>query len=104
MIYALLGIAAAFCAYIQWGDEIPIPNFDHDINKKEAKYIHEVNKKAEKEKFERAKLNRNPSGYMTVEEYELLSTPKDRRQSKLISLKHLFLLIWYTSLNHLIKL
>ena len=49
MIYALLGIAAAFCAYIQWGDEIPIPNFDHDINKKEAKYIHEVNKKAEKE-------------------------------------------------------
>ena len=50
MIYALLGIAAAFCAYIQWGDEIPIPNFDHDINKKEAKYIHEVNKKAEKEK------------------------------------------------------
>ena len=78
MIYALLGIAAAFCAYIQWGDEIPIPNFDHDINKKEAKYIHEVNKKAEKEKFERAKLNRNPSGYMTVEEYELLSTPKDR--------------------------
>ena len=78
MIYALLGIAAAFCAYIQWGDEIPIPNFDHDINKKEAKYIHEVNKKAEKEKFERAKLNRNPSGYMTIEEYELLSTPKDR--------------------------
>lgn len=78
MIYALLGIAAAFCAYIQWGDEIPIPNFDKDINKKEAKYIHDVNKKAEKEKFEKAKLNRNPSGYMTVEEYELLSTPKDR--------------------------
>lgn len=78
MIPALLAIAAAFCAYIQWGDEIPIPNFDKDINKKEAKYIHDVNKKAEKEKFERAKLNRNPSGYMTVEEYELLSIPKDR--------------------------
>ena len=78
MIYALLGIAAAFCAYIQWGDEIPIPHFDNDMNKKEAKYIHNVNKEAEKEKFQRAKLNRNPSGYMTVEEYELLSTPKDR--------------------------
>ena len=78
MIYALLGIAAAFCAYIQWGDEIPIPNFDKDVNKKEAKYILNVNKRAEKEKFEKAKLNRHPSGYMTVEEYELLSTPKDR--------------------------
>lgn len=78
MIYALLGIVAAFCAYIQWGDEIPIPHIDKDVTKQEAKYIHNVNKKEEKEKFERAKLNRNPSGYMTVEEYELLSTPKDR--------------------------
>ena len=25
MLYALLGIAAAFCAYIQWGEEIPVP-------------------------------------------------------------------------------
>ena len=77
MIYALLAIAAAFCAYIQWGDEIPLPNFD-DANQKEAKYIHKVNKKAEKEKFERTKLNRHPSGFMTVEEYEQLSAPKDR--------------------------
>ena len=77
MIYALLAIAAAFCAYIQWGDEIPMPNFD-DLNQKEAKYIHNVNKKAEKEKFERTKLNRHPSGFMTVEEYEQLSAPKDR--------------------------
>lgn len=78
MIYALLGIAAAFCAYIQWGDEIPVPHFDKDMTKKEAKYIHNVNKREEKEKFKRAKLERNPSGYMTVEEYELLSAPKDR--------------------------
>lgn len=78
MIYALLGIAAAFCAYIQWGDEIPVPHIDKDMTKKEAKYIHNVNKREEKEKFKRAKLERNPSGYMTVEEYELLSVPKDR--------------------------
>lgn len=78
MIYALLGIAAAFCAYIQWGDEIPVPHIDKDMTKKEAKYIHNVNKREEKEKFKRAKLERNPSGYMTVEEYELLSAPKDR--------------------------
>ncbi len=78
MIYVLLGIAAAFCAYIQWGDEIPLPNFDKDVTKKEAKYIHNVNKQEEKDKFKRAKLNRNPSGYMTMEEYEILSAPKDR--------------------------
>ena len=76
MIYALLGIAAAFCAFIQWGDEIPMPH--GDLNKKEAKYVHNVHKQEEKDKFEKVKLDRNPSGYMTVEEYELLSTPKDR--------------------------
>ena len=76
MIYALLGIAAAFCAYIQWGDEIPLPH--GDVNKKEMKYVHNVNKQEEKKKFEKTKQSRNPSGYMTVEEYELLSTPKDR--------------------------
>ncbi len=76
MIYALLGIAAAFCAFIQWGDEIPMPH--GDVNKKEAKYIHNVNKQEEKEKYEKAKLEKNPSGYMTVEEYEILSAPKDR--------------------------
>lgn len=78
MIYALLGIAAALCAYIQWGDEIPIPHIDKDMTKKEAKYVHNVNKKEEKEKFNRAKTERKPTGYMTVEEYELLSAPKDR--------------------------
>lgn len=76
MIYGLLGIVAAFCAYIQWGDEIPLPNMD--FNKKEAKYILNVNKAEEKEKFEKAKLYREPTGYMTIEEYEELSIPKDR--------------------------
>lgn len=76
MIYALLGIAAAFCAFIQWGDEIPLPH--GDVNKKEAKYIHNVQIQEEKQKYEKKVMDRNPSGYMTVEEYELLSTPKDR--------------------------
>jgi len=76
MIYALLGIAAAFCAFIQWGDEIPLPH--GDVNKKEAKYIHNVQKQEEKEKYEKRVMDRNQSGYMTVEEYELLSAPKDR--------------------------
>ena len=83
MLYALLGIVAAFCAYIQWGDEIPLPQIDKDQNKKEAKYIHNVNKREEKEKYERAKLERNPTGYMTLAEYELLSAPKDRMQEEI---------------------
>jgi hypothetical protein len=49
-----------------------------DVNKQEAKYIYSVQKQEEKEKYEKRVLDRNPSGYMTVEEYELLSTPKDR--------------------------
>lgn len=76
MIYALLGIAAAFCAFIQWGDEIPLPH--GDVNKKEAKYVHNVQKQEEKQKYEKRVMDLTPSGYMTVEEYELLSTPKDR--------------------------
>ena len=76
MIYALLGIAAAFCAFIQWGDEIPLPH--GDVNKKEAKYINNVHKQDEKEKYEKKVLARTPSGYMTLEEYEQLSAPKDR--------------------------
>lgn len=78
MLYALLGVAAAFCAFIQWGDEIPVPYIDKNQTKQEAKYIHQVNKREEKEKYERAKLNRTPSGYMTVEEYEELSAPRIR--------------------------
>lgn len=76
MIPALLAIAAAFCAYIQWGDEVHLPH--RDVNKKEAKYVHNINKQEEKEKYERKLMARTPSGYMTVEEYEQLSTPKDR--------------------------
>ncbi len=84
MIYVLLGIAAAFCAYIQWGDEIPVPYVDKDINKKEAKYILNVNKQEEKEKYKKAVLKRRTtSGYMTVEEYEQLSAPKDRMQTEI---------------------
>ena len=76
MIYALIGIAAAFCACIQWGDEIPMPH--GDVNKKEAKYEFKVAKQEEKEKYQRKKLEKTPSGYMTVEEYNILSAPKDR--------------------------
>ena len=75
MISALMSVATAFCAFIQWGEDAFLPN--NDSNKKEIKYVHNVKKQEEKEKFERKIMNRTPSGYMTVEEYELLSVPKD---------------------------
>ncbi len=84
MIYALLGIAAAFCAYIQWGDEIPVPFIDKDVNKQEAKYVLNVNKQEEKEKYKKAVLKRRTTtAYMTVEEYEQLSAPKDRMETEI---------------------
>ena len=49
MIPVLLGIAAAFCACIQWGDEVHLPH--QDYNKKEAKYELQVKKHDEKEKY-----------------------------------------------------
>ena len=70
-----MSVATAFCAFIQWGEDAILPN--NDSNKKEIKYVHNVKKQEEKEKFERKIMNRTPSGYMTVEEYELLSVPKD---------------------------
>ena len=45
---------------------------------REAEYIHNVLKQEEKEKYERKKLDYKPSGYMTVEEYEALSTYRDK--------------------------
>lgn len=86
MIYALIGIAAAFCACIQWGDEIPMPH--GDVNKKEAKYEFKVAKQEEKEKYQRKKLEKTPSGYMTVEEYNILSAPKDRMTMEVEIPKH----------------
>lgn len=44
----------------------------------EAEYLKRVEKDRIKEEYGRKIMNRKPSGYMTVEEYELLSQPKDK--------------------------
>ena len=49
-----------------------------DAREREAEYVHNVLKEEEKEKYERKKFNYKPSGYMTVEEYEALSTYQDK--------------------------
>lgn len=45
----------------------------------EAEYLHKIEKQEIKEDYERKKRNMKPSGYMTMEEYEMLSAPKDKK-------------------------
>ncbi len=49
-----------------------------DVREKEADHIHKVQKKDEKTKYEKRVFERVPSGYMTMDEYNSLSTPKDK--------------------------
>lgn len=58
--------------------DISLPSFGKkDPREKEIKYLHNVQKQEEKDKFQKAKFNLKPSGYMTVEDYEALSAPKN---------------------------
>lgn len=52
--------------------------FKGDARQQEMRYVHELQKQEAKEKYEKRVLEKNPSGFMTVEEYELLSAPKDK--------------------------
>lgn len=52
--------------------------FKGDAREQEMRYIHNLQKQEVKENHERKVLDREPSGFMTVEEYELLSAPKDK--------------------------
>lgn len=53
------------------------------IRKKKLKYLYKIQKEDAKEEYGRKKNNRTPSGYMTVEEYEMLSAPKDKTQAEI---------------------
>ena len=50
----------------------------------EAEYLHNVKKEEVKEQYEREKKNLTPSGFMTMEEYEMLSAPKDKTQEEIL--------------------
>lgn len=54
-----------------------------DAREREAEYVHKVLKEEEKEKYDRKKYNYKPSGYMTVDEYEALSTYKNKTEDKI---------------------
>ena len=57
--------------------------FAKSYTEKEAKYLYKIQKEDAKEEYGRKKNNRTPSGYMTVEEYEMLSAPKDKTQAEI---------------------
>ena len=48
-----------------------------DARQKEARYLHNIKKEEVKEQYKRKVFNYNPSGFMTVEEYEALSEYKE---------------------------
>lgn len=76
-LFTVAFCCSAVCSYAFNAVDISLPSFgSKDVREKEIKYVQNVQKEEEKEKFKRAKFNLNPSGYMTVEEYEALSTPK----------------------------
>lgn len=57
--------------------------FKGDAREQEMRYIHNLQKQEVKEKHERKILDQEPSGFMTVEEYELISAPKDKTTEKI---------------------
>lgn len=52
--------------------------FKKDYRTKNAEYLYGIQKQEEKDRFEKQKMDRTPSGFMTVEEYEMLSAPIDK--------------------------
>lgn len=81
MIYALVVIVAGLFAFIYAGDDFPKP--PKDAQKREAQYIRDVKKQDAKEEYERAKQDKYPSGFMTMEEYNKISAPKDKMAEKI---------------------
>lgn len=63
--------------------DMTMPSFKKDAREREAEYVHKVEMQEVKEAHERRKMNRTPSGFMTVEEYEMLSAPKDKTQAEI---------------------
>lgn len=61
----------------------PFSTAPNDTRSKELKYQYEVLKDDEKNKMQKKLLERNPSGFMTVEEYEAASEYKDKSTIKI---------------------
>lgn len=78
-IVSIFFSAPAFAGVKDFVQNINFPlKKDEDTRAKELKYQYEVLKSDEVKKMEGKILNRTPSGYMTVDEYEALSEYKDK--------------------------
>lgn len=65
-----------------YGFSMSMPSFKKDYKSKEIKYEYKVKKQELNDKKENKRLNSEPSGYMTVEEYEKRSEYQDKTTAK----------------------
>lgn len=82
VVFFLITASASFSKEIKWDnikDSIKDKaSFKKDQATIEAEYLKQVEKDRIKEEYGRKIMDRNPSGFMTIEEYNILSQPKDK--------------------------
>lgn len=74
----MLRILLILVAFISFNLSALALSFSKGSREAEAEYLYEVKKQDLKEEYGRKKKKLNPQQYMTVEEYEMLSAPKDK--------------------------
>lgn len=73
-------LAVVFFIIAAYTPAYSIDFFKKDYNTENAEYKYNIKQQEETDRYKKEKMDINPSGFMTVEEYELLSAPKDKTQ------------------------
>ena len=76
MLFSTLSASAVTLTDVK--DKLPWNSFKNQ-DQKEAEYLLKIRKEEAKDRYIKKKLDRDPTGYMTVDEYEMISMPKDKR-------------------------
>ena len=74
MLFSTLSASAVTLTDVK--DKLPWNSFKNQ-DQKEAEYLLKIRKEEAKDRYIKKKLDRDPTGYMTVVEYEIISMPKD---------------------------
>ncbi len=77
-ILTVVSLPASAFSFSDMKDKISLPA-GKDERQKEQEYLHKVKQEDAKDVYKKKILDRTPTGYMTVEQYEMLSIPKDKR-------------------------
>lgn len=73
-------LAVLFCLFASCCAAYSFDFFKRDYREENSDYIYGVHKQDEKDRYKKEKMDVDPSGFMTVEEYEMLSAPVDKTQ------------------------